>query len=1248
LAFRRVGARAAAAGMLIAGIAWAPASTVNASSATSNERSELVTPSPLSAPVAPEATTTTGLAAPTDSGEWGPLLDWGIQAKHMVTLSTNKVLVWSTGSNARVWDPATGTFTLAPATFGDLHCAGQSTLADGRVIVVGGVNGPPHDGTNITSLFDPVTQTWTQGANMTDYRWYASSTTLADGRVLATSGDAPDGTRSQVPEIYDPVTDTWTRLIGAMRDQPLYSFMFVLPDGRPYESGSKVSTATLDVSGTGSWTPGPNARYATSGYSESAVMYRPGKILRAGGGDPAHGRTQVVDMTAASPAWREIAPMSFARRRMNLTILADGTVMAIGGTGQADSATAAVLAGEIWDPATETWTTVASMGEARMYHSASVLLPDGRVVVGGGEAAGRLRAQIYSPPYLFKGPRPTITAAPGTAAYGASFDISSPDAADITSVTLMRPTAATHAFDMNQRYVPLAFSTSGSTITATAPASGGVAPPGDYMLIIKSSAGVPSVASWVRIGTSGTLLPGSVAGTVTDAVTTAPLEGASVSTSSRSTTTDAAGQYTLTDLPAGEAQVTVQAAGYATEVRQVPVVGGSTTTLDVALARPGNVSGVVTNADTGVPLAGVTVGYPGGITLTDSAGQYSIAGLPAGAHDMTFAATGYATATRNVTVVADQTTTLDAQLAPSITFVGGEVRDAVTTATIAGASISIDTGQTTTTDDQGRYRVDLPPGTYTVTASAPGHVTSSGTAVINGGSYATLDFSLAQSSSPPATLSFAPAADSYVKSTNAAKNYGTAVELLLRQGDAANTTTGTTYLRFDVAGLAGRAVTGLKLRLRVTDAGPHGGTVYATSSTWTENGVNWNNAPAPIGSALATIGAVTTGQTIDVTLPPSIVTGDGPLSLVLVAGNANSVYYASGESANAPQLLVTAGDGGGPTPTPTPTPAPTPTPTPTATPTPTPAPTPTATAEPTPEPTPGPTPTPDPGPTPTPDPGPTATPTTAPTATPTPTPPPTPTPTPTATPTPVPTPTPTPSPPSNLRSVTFEGGLLDPTTGVDSQTGVVTLETSLPLHGTASARFANTTGYLQEGFPATADTWVSFRMRVNALPAAAPRIFLLMNGSTTVGNITLSSTGRLRLRNASTAVGLESAPLQAGSTYVIGLHQTRGAGGNAVLEAFVAPDGQPFAAPFARMTNGTWTSSADRLRFGATNGAAVNLTFDDVLVASGGQPAPIASSGSAILAAAVPGSSYATLARADGAPAGRIEYRFSFVCPLLA
>ena len=77
-----------------------------------------------------------------------------------------------------------------------------------------------------------------------------------------------------------------------------------------------------------------------------------------------------------------------------------------------------------------------------MYHSSAVLLPDGRIVVGGGEAAGRLRAQIYSPPYLFGGARPVIAAAPTLAGYGGTFSVTTPDVASITSVALIRLNAA--------------------------------------------------------------------------------------------------------------------------------------------------------------------------------------------------------------------------------------------------------------------------------------------------------------------------------------------------------------------------------------------------------------------------------------------------------------------------------------------------------------------------------------------------------------------------------------------------------------------------------------------------------------------------------------------------------------------------------------------------------------------------------------------------------------------------------------
>ena len=289
---------------------------------------------------------------------------------------------------------------------------------------------------------------------------------------------------------------------------------------------------------------------------------------------------------------------------MNLMLLADGTVMAIGGTASGDSEAAAVLAGEIWNPTTETWSTVESMGEARMYHSSAVLLADGRVVVGGGEAGGRLRAQVYSPPYLFKGTRPVISGAPGSAAYGTTIQVTSPDAASITSVALLRPPASTHAFDMNQRYVPLNFTRSGTTLNATGPASGGVAPPGDYMLIIKNASGVPSVARFVRIGTSGGLQPGTVAGRVTDSVTHAAIQGATVASSAGNDTTDSQGRYSIGGAPAGELQLTFSKGGYATETQSALITGGETTTLDVELAPPGGVAGRVTDCVDGRPHRG--------------------------------------------------------------------------------------------------------------------------------------------------------------------------------------------------------------------------------------------------------------------------------------------------------------------------------------------------------------------------------------------------------------------------------------------------------------------------------------------------------------------------------------------------------------------------------------------------------------------------------------------------------------------
>ena len=137
----------------------------------------------------------------------------------------------------------------------------------------------------------------------------------------------------------------------------------------------------------------------------------------------------------------------------------------------------------------------------RTYHSTAGLLPDGRVLSAGADTklAGQQSYEIYSPPYLFNGPRPVITSAPTNVTYGQAFNIVTPDAASITRVAMIKATATTHANNMDQRYVDLAFTIGDGQVQTKSPASGKMAPPGYYLLVILNSNGVPSVMPFVQI-----------------------------------------------------------------------------------------------------------------------------------------------------------------------------------------------------------------------------------------------------------------------------------------------------------------------------------------------------------------------------------------------------------------------------------------------------------------------------------------------------------------------------------------------------------------------------------------------------------------------------------------------------------------------------------------------------------------------------------------------------------------------------
>jgi hypothetical protein len=443
-------------------------------------------------------------------GSWSPMVNLPAVAVNLILLPNDKVMFYQDGPTATIWNYVQNTFTTVPTSV-DLFCSGHALLSDGRILVVGGFGGSGSNfGIADAEIFDPTANTWTPVPNMAYKRWYPTATTLPDGRILVMAGwQTSAHTNAGISEIYNPVTNTWTQLTNANNPFETYPFIYVLPDGRVIHiGGSEYATDTdiLDLT-TNTWSVlDPNI--VDGG---SASMYTPGKFMKAGSAadsqfvGPSSNTTFVLDMTQPSPAWRQTPSMAYARSFLNLTMLPDGSVLATGGETDKDGGKIAnaVYAAELWSPQTETWSTMASMTTPREYHGTALLLPDGRVLVSGmgadfGNVPDQKNAEFFSPPYLFKGPRP-ISQAPAQIQYGANFFVGTPDGQSIGSVALIRTGAVTHSFDQSARFVPLSFTPTTGGLTVTAPANGNLAPPGLYMLFIINSTGVPSIASFVQI-----------------------------------------------------------------------------------------------------------------------------------------------------------------------------------------------------------------------------------------------------------------------------------------------------------------------------------------------------------------------------------------------------------------------------------------------------------------------------------------------------------------------------------------------------------------------------------------------------------------------------------------------------------------------------------------------------------------------------------------------------------------------------
>jgi len=446
-----------------------------------------------------------GGADPSVVGQWSPLVDLGMEGIHVHLLPTGKVLIYGYHTDEpgkdtpRILDPATGAITLVDIPE-NVFCSGHSFLADGRLFVAGG-HVIDTVGIVDTFLFDPFAFTWTRGPDMNAGRWYPTNTTLPNGEVLIAQGTISGGTANDLPQVYNPETNTIRDLSAArIALWKWYPFMFVAPNGRVFNAGPLAETRYLDTSGTGRWTFVDNTRSGWFREEGTSVMYDVGKVLIMGGGDPPTASAEVIDLNQPSPSWRTVSPMAFSRRNTNSTILPDGKVLVTGGScGRGnDTETCPVLEAEMWDPTIEKFDTMASAASYRGYHSTALLLPDARVLVTGGDKSPRAH-QIYSPPYLFKGPRPTVTSAPASVVYGQTFFVQTPDSANIGAVNWIRLGSVTHAFNQNQRIDRLTFTPMADGLNVVAPSNRNLTPPGHYMLFVLDRNGVPSVSRMIRI-----------------------------------------------------------------------------------------------------------------------------------------------------------------------------------------------------------------------------------------------------------------------------------------------------------------------------------------------------------------------------------------------------------------------------------------------------------------------------------------------------------------------------------------------------------------------------------------------------------------------------------------------------------------------------------------------------------------------------------------------------------------------------
>jgi hypothetical protein len=356
---------------------------------------------------------------------------------------------------------------------------------------------------------------------MAQGRWYPTVTQLADNTAIITAGYDETGkqTTNQMVDWFKPsgaIGGVGTITTVSIKKTPgLYPFQYLLPSGNMLQTGPELTNSFMLQPGAWTWTRLSNMLYDHGGNSNGitytdASVTPTSQIIVVSGGKTLPVNNEWLDGYDPSSGWRDYPKWTRQRHNSNTVILPDGKLLTMGGNAASTNYGGTHFSAELYSTAaidrSGAWAEVAPHTIPAAYHSSALLLPNGTVLLSEDDrtktaaAAANHRVQIYSPPYLFKGARPKM-GAPSSLVRGQSFAITGTALAPrtITSAVLIAPAAVTHGNDMHQRFVKLPVTVTGSNVQATVPASTALVPPGYYMLFIVDSAGVPSIAKFVRI-----------------------------------------------------------------------------------------------------------------------------------------------------------------------------------------------------------------------------------------------------------------------------------------------------------------------------------------------------------------------------------------------------------------------------------------------------------------------------------------------------------------------------------------------------------------------------------------------------------------------------------------------------------------------------------------------------------------------------------------------------------------------------